>query len=205
VRISNRQGGFTILEESDPEETLNESMELNNRSSEIISGKLATVGFLTRLGIYIKIMAMRYLRILKKADFEEFLEKDKTFHELRRSLDSLNRERTEAKGKLSIAGTGVAEYRALSASLTKLERVLDKTYSNYVEARNNRARFVKDMNTVQKGIYDEAREDIEYYSKRFNRVDKEIQDVQKAIQSYKAAKYNELVSQRVKTKSRDDH
>jgi len=205
VRISNQQGGFTILEESDPEEILKEYMELNNRSYETLSEKITTVGFLTRLGIYIKIMAMRYLRILKKADFEESLEKDKTLLELRRSLDSLNRERTEAKGKLSVAGTGVAAYKTLSASLTSLERVLDKAYSKYVEARNNRAKFVKDMNTVQKGIYDEAREDIEYYSKRFNRVDKEIQDVQKAIQSYKAAKYSELISQRIKTKSRDNH
>jgi chromosome segregation ATPase len=204
VRTSNQQGGFIILEESDPEEILKESMELNKRSSETLSERVSTESFLTRLGTYIRITIMKYLRILKKADFEEFLEGDKMFLELRRKLGSLGKERTEAKKKLSVAGTGVAEYKKLSSNLTKLERELDTAYGRYVEARDRRAAFIKDMNTAQKEIYDEAKEDIEYYSKRFNRIDKEIQDVQKAIQSYRAAKYKELLSQRIQAKSRED-
>ena len=201
MRTSKQQGGFTILEESDPGKILQESIELNKHSSESLSEKISTESFLTRLGVYIKIMAMRYLRILKKADFEESLEKDSHFLELRSKLDSLGRERTEAKAKLSVAGTGVAGYKALTTKLTQIERQLEAAYSKYVEIRSKRASFIKEMNTAQKEIYEEAQEDIEYFSKKFNRVDKEIQDVQKAIQSYRAAKYKELVTERVKAKS----
>jgi myosin heavy subunit len=198
MRVSKPQGGFIILEESDPEEILKESIALSKRSSEIVLGKRITLSFWKRLGLYMRIMAMKYLRILKKADFEELLERDPKFHELRTVSQSLQREEAESKRKLDTAGTDVKEYTNLSRKLVNFDKELEKVHSKYVEVRDKRAAFVKDLNTQQKAVYDEAKDDIQYYAKKLQKTQREIRNVQKAISNYRVARYKELSVGRIK-------
>jgi hypothetical protein len=205
MRVSRPQGGFIILEESDPEKILEESIELNKRLSENISVKINTESSLTKLGKYILKTIMKYLRILKKDDFEEHLEKDKEFVSLQKQLKVLNSERTEVRLKLKKAGTNVSDYQKLNRELQSFDRKLEKAHIAYVAIRDERAAFVKEINTNKKKVYNDARDDITYYSKKFKKIDKEIQHFEKAIQNYKALKYREISSERIEVKSREDN
>ena len=205
MRVSRPQGGFIILEESDPEKILEESIESNKRLSETLLVKKNTENSLTKLGRYIRKTIMRYLRILKKDDFEESLEKDKEYLELTAKLKELGKKRTEIRSKLKTAGTDVSDYQKLSRQLDAFDRKLEKAYEKYAALRDERAVFVKEINTTKKKVYNDAREDIQYYSNKFKKIDKEIQQIEKAIQNFKALKYRELSEQRIKTKAREDN
>lgn len=148
---------------------------------------------------------MKYLRILKKDDFEEHLEKDKEFISLQKQLKVLNSERTEVRLKLKNAGTNVSDYQKLNRQLQSFDRKLEKAHIAYVAIRDERAAFVKEINTNKKKVYNDARDDISYYSKKFKKIDKEIQHFEKAIQNYKALKYREISSERIEVKSREDN
>ena len=148
---------------------------------------------------------MRYLRILKKDDFEEFLEKDKEYLDLTAKLKELGKKRTEIRSKLKTAGTDVSDYQKLSRQLDAFDRKLEKAYEKYAALRDERAAFVKEINTTKKKVYNDAREDIQYFSNKFKKIDKEIQQIEKAIQNFKALKYRELSEQRIKTKAREDN
>ena len=199
-------GGFIILEESDPEKILEESIESNKRLSETLLVKKKYREFLNQAWeIYIRKTIMRYLRILKKDDFEESLEKDKEYLELTAKLKELGKKRTEIRSKLKTAGTDVSDYQKLSRQLDAFDRKLEKAYEKYAALRDQRAAFVKEINTTKKKVYNDAREDIQYFSNKFKKIDKEIQQIEKAIQNFKALKYRELSEQRIKTKAREDN
>ena len=144
---------------------------------------------------------MRYLRILRKADFEALLERDPHFAKMAQELKALESERKISEATLSKAGTQTGKYKELSSELVKHDRKLAEVYSKYVLVRDAREALVKDLNTRQKALYDEAQDDIKYHAKRVQVTQRKIQDVRQAISSYRSARYAALCKEHINQKA----
>ena len=143
---------------------------------------------------------MRYLRILRKKDFDERLAQELKYVTLTRELDSLESEEVECRSKLKSADSKGKEYAELVADLQKFDDKLQKVYDKYVALRDERKGLVDETQRKKSELYDKSKEDVQEHSRRLIYLRKNITALEKTIASYKNKRYSEYCDELAKRK-----
>ena len=194
---------LSIPPEGYHEKLLKKSIESKTSSSGSSSEKRSMLNFWSKLVLYFKTMKMRYLRVLRKKDFEDLIGQEIDYVELVRERDGLTSQETECQSNLDSAASKGKEYAELLTDLQKFDNKLQRVYDQYVSLRDERKALVDDVNARKAELHDKARGEIVEYSRRLKFLKSSLVTVHKTIASYRNKRYSEICDARVKRKVTD--
>ena len=193
-------GEFITPDESDHVELLRKSAESRTSSSESTLEKRSTPSFWQKLASLWKKMKMRYLRILRKRDFDDRIAHEMGYMSLVNELESLKEEESEYKSKLKGASSKGKEYADLIEKLQEFDLKLSKAYDKYLEMREQRKELVDSARTQKAELHDASQQDIKEFSRRVLYIQRQIAETNKKIASYRNRRYSELCDEITKRK-----